>query len=101
MDNFDKMAPIIYTPTVGWACSHWSHLFRRPRGLYITADDKDEMVSLVYNWEHDEVDAVVVTDGSRVLGRVTRCGDLKPNFGYFWDQMTRFFCLFLTYFGHF
>ena len=40
MDNFDKMAPIIYTPTVGWACSHWSHLFRRPRGLYISAQDK-------------------------------------------------------------
>jgi len=68
MDNFDKMAPIIYTPTVGWACSHWSHLFRRPRGLYISAQDKGEMASLVYNWEHDEVDAVVVTDGSRVLG---------------------------------
>ena len=68
MDNFDDMAPIIYTPTVGWACSHWSHLFRRPRGLYISADDKGEMASMVYNWEHDDVDAVVVTDGSRVLG---------------------------------
>merc|ERR1719219_2049397 len=62
------MAPIIYTPTVGWACSHFSHLYRRPRGLYISADDKGEMASMVYNWEHDEVDAVVVTDGSRVLG---------------------------------
>ena len=68
MDNFDDMAPIIYTPTVGWACSHWSHLFRRPRGLYISAEDKGEMASMVYNWEHDDVDAVVVTDGSRVLG---------------------------------
>ena len=23
-----QMAPIIYTPTVGWACSHFSHLYR-------------------------------------------------------------------------
>ena len=28
MDNFEDMAPIIYTPTVGWACSHFSHLYR-------------------------------------------------------------------------
>merc|ERR1719242_2719057 len=68
MDNFDEMNRIIYTPTVGWACSHWSHLFRTPRGMYISAKDKGEMASMVYNWEHDEVDAVVVTDGSRVLG---------------------------------
>lgn len=68
MDHFDNMAPIIYTPTVGWACANFSHLFRRPRGLYISANDKGEMASMVYNWEHDEVDAVVVTDGSRVLG---------------------------------
>ena len=40
MDNFDEMNRIIYTPTVGWACSHWSHLFRTPRGMYISAKDK-------------------------------------------------------------
>lgn len=68
MDNFHAMAPIIYTPTVGWACSHFSHLYRRPRGMYFCPDDKGEMASMVYNWESNEVDAVVVTDGSRVLG---------------------------------
>lgn len=68
MDNFYEMAPIIYTPTVGWACSHFSHLYRRPRGMYFCPHDKGEMASMVYNWESDQVDAVVVTDGSRVLG---------------------------------
>jgi len=68
MDNFYEMAPIIYTPTVGWACSHFSHLYRRPRGMYFCKYDAGEMASMVYNWEGDDVDAVVVTDGSRVLG---------------------------------
>merc|ERR1719208_550235 len=68
MDNFLEMAPIIYTPTVGWACSHFSHLYRRPRGMYFCRKDRGEMASMVYNWEGDDVDAVVVTDGSRVLG---------------------------------
>ena len=43
MDNFDEMNRIIYTPTVGWACSHWSHLFRTPRGMYISAKDKGKV----------------------------------------------------------
>jgi len=68
MDNFIEMAPIIYTPTVGWACSHFSHLFRRSRGMFISPQDRGEMASMVYNWPSSEVDAVVVTDGSRVLG---------------------------------
>jgi len=68
MDNFYEMAPIIYTPTVGWACSHFSHLYRRPRGMYFCKYDAGEMASMIYNWESDQVDAVVVTDGSRVLG---------------------------------
>merc|ERR1719209_489907 len=68
MDNFLEMAPIIYTPTVGWACSHFSHLYRRPRGMYFCRKGQGEMASMVYNWESDQVDAVVVTDGSRVLG---------------------------------
>ena len=68
MDNFREMSPIIYTPTVGWACSHFSYMYRRSRGMFFCRHDRGEMASMVYNWESDEVDAVVVTDGSRVLG---------------------------------
>merc|ERR1712079_367403 len=36
--------------------------------MYFCRKDRGEMASMVYNWESDQVDAVVITDGSRVLG---------------------------------
>eukprot|EP00047_Mylnosiga_fluctuans_P018519 m.71926 g.71926 ORF g.71926 m.71926 type:complete len:613 (-) comp7657_c0_seq3:217-2055(-) len=63
-----EMAPIIYTPTVGYACQNAQMLFRRPRGLYFTARDRGEMHAIIQNWPRDEVDVIVVTDGSRILG---------------------------------
>eukprot|EP00879_Flechtneria_rotunda_P030690 GHRR01033358.1.p1 GENE.GHRR01033358.1~~GHRR01033358.1.p1 ORF type:complete len:114 (+),score=21.48 GHRR01033358.1:305-646(+) len=45
MENFVEMAPIIYTPTVGWVCSNYHKLYRRPRGMFFSAKDKGEMVS--------------------------------------------------------
>jgi malate dehydrogenase (decarboxylating) len=63
-----RMAKIIYTPTVGWACSHFSELYARPRGMFFSAKDKGEMAAMIYNWPENQVDAIVVTDGSRVLG---------------------------------
>ena len=44
LDNFPEMAPIVYTPTVGWACLNYHLLFRRPRGMYFSATDKGQMV---------------------------------------------------------
>ena len=40
MKNIEKMAPIIYTPTVGWVCMNYSKMFRRPRGMFITKRHK-------------------------------------------------------------
>lgn len=68
IDNIQEFAPIIYTPTVGLVCQNYSGLFRRPRGMYFSAEDRREMVSMVYNWPSPEVDIIVVTDGSRILG---------------------------------
>lgn len=67
-ENFRDMAPIVYTPTVGWACQHFAHTYRNARGMYFSANDKGDMHSMVYNWPNEHVDAVVVTDGSRILG---------------------------------
>jgi malate dehydrogenase (oxaloacetate-decarboxylating)(NADP+) len=66
--NLNKLAPIIYTPTVGKACQNFSSIYRRSRGMYFTPEDKSEMHSMVYNWPVEEVDVIVVTDGSRILG---------------------------------
>ncbi|PHT40200.1 NAD-dependent malic enzyme 62 kDa isoform, mitochondrial [Capsicum baccatum] len=68
MENIEEYAPIVYTPTVGLVCQKYSGLFRRPRGMYFSAADRGEMMSMVYNWPADQVDMIVVTDGSRILG---------------------------------
>ncbi|RAL54122.1 hypothetical protein DM860_004593 [Cuscuta australis] len=68
IDNIKDFAPIVYTPTVGLVCQNYSGLFRRPRGMYFSAKDKGEMMSMIYNWPSQHVDMIVVTDGSRILG---------------------------------
>ncbi|ERN01033.1 NAD-dependent malic enzyme 62 kDa isoform, mitochondrial [Amborella trichopoda] len=68
IENIEEYAPIVYTPTVGLVCQNYSGLFRRPRGMYFSAADRGEMMSMVYNWPAEQVDMIVVTDGSRILG---------------------------------
>ncbi|SFN78842.1 NAD-dependent malic enzyme [Formivibrio citricus] len=60
--------PMIYTPTVGAGCQQFSHLFRRPRGLFITAEQKDKFDEIFANPRFDNIECIVVTDGERILG---------------------------------
>jgi malate dehydrogenase (oxaloacetate-decarboxylating) len=66
--HISEMTPIIYTPVVGAASELYSHIYRRPRGLYISYRNRGEIKTLLSNAPHPDVEIIVVTDGERVLG---------------------------------
>jgi malic enzyme len=66
-DHIEEMMPVLYTPVVGEACQKFSHIYRRPRGLYIAYEQRDAIESILANYAESPA-IIVVTDGERILG---------------------------------
>ncbi len=66
--HIGEMAPIIYTPVVAQSSINFSHIYRRPRGLFLSYPLADKMDEIIENRPYRDVDVIVVTDGERVLG---------------------------------
>jgi malate dehydrogenase (oxaloacetate-decarboxylating) len=68
LEHIEEMTPMVYTPTVALACEQFSHIYRRPRGLFISYPLRDSIPQLLRNRPNKHVDVIVVTDGERILG---------------------------------
>ena len=68
IENIEEIMPLVYTPTVGQACKEFAHIFRAPKGFYITPNDRGSIRKILDNWPNDDIRVIVITDGQRILG---------------------------------
>lgn len=68
IDHLEEMVPIVYTPTVGKVCERYSHIYRRPRGVYVSTADRGRIAELLRNAERPDTRIIVVTDNEAILG---------------------------------
>ena len=68
VEQIERLTPIIYTPTVGLACQQYSHIYRRPRGLFLCPDDRGHIAERLRSLRQRNIRLIVVTDNERILG---------------------------------
>lgn len=75
MSDPTRFLPIVYDPTIGEACLKFGHIFRGPRGMYVSIERRGQVKKILQNWPVKDVRVICVTDGGRILG----LGDLGAN----------------------
>ncbi|MFL5255192.1 MAG: NAD-dependent malic enzyme [Rhodopila sp.] len=75
MSDPARFLPIVYDPTIGEACLKFGHIFRGPRGMYLSIKRRGTVREVLRNWPEKDVRFICVTDGGRILG----LGDLGAN----------------------
>ncbi|MBV8637380.1 MAG: NAD-dependent malic enzyme [Candidatus Eremiobacteraeota bacterium] len=75
MSDPARFLPIVYDPTVGDACLSFGHIYRRPRGMYVSIEEKGHVADVLRNWPVKDVRFICVSTGGRILG----LGDLGAN----------------------
>jgi malic enzyme len=68
LENLHETVPIVYTPVVAEACSHWSRIFRHARGIYVTPADRGCIARVLRSRQIPEAAVIVATDNERILG---------------------------------
>ncbi len=75
MSDPARFLPIVYDPTIGEACLKFGHIYRQPRGMYLSITRRGKVKEILKNWPEKDVRFICVTDGGRILG----LGDLGAN----------------------
>jgi len=75
MSDPARFLPIVYDPTIGEACLKFGHIYRQPRGMYLSMTRRGKVKEVLKNWPEKDVRFICVTDGGRILG----LGDLGAN----------------------
>ncbi|MDI9848579.1 NAD-dependent malic enzyme [Rhodoblastus sp. 17X3] len=75
MSDPARFLPIVYDPTIGEVCLKFGHIFRAPRGMYLSIERRGHVRDVLRNWPVEDVRFICVTDGGRILG----LGDLGAN----------------------
>src|SRR5215467_11529093 len=75
MSDPARFLPILYDPTVGEACLKFGHIFRRPRGMYVSFKHKGRVKEVLSNWPNKDIRVICASSGGRILG----LGDLGAN----------------------
>src|ERR1700751_779124 len=67
MSDPARFLPILYDPTVGEACLKFGHIFRRPRGMYLSVKHKGRVKDVLSNWPDKDVRVICAPSGGRIL----------------------------------